>query len=306
VTPTVEEAYQACREIARKQAKNFYYAFIALPRAKRDAICAVYAFMRHADDLSDDESIPLAERHIQMAAWIEAWHAVAQGHPTADPVFIALADAQARFEIPAKLLDQLVQGVTMDLHRDKELSDGYDTYATFADLYQYCYLVASVVGLVCIRIFGYSDPRAEKLAEETGIAFQLTNILRDVSEDLERGRIYLPLEDMGSHSVSIQDLEKLTYEKLHLSLNTRELLTMEAKRTETYYESGRALLPLISRDARPALWVLIRIYQGLLKQIEQRNYEVFTQRIQVSTAAKLMILAAGLLQALANRFRAGN
>jgi phytoene synthase len=162
------------------------------------------------------------------------------------------------------------------------------------------------VGLVCIRIFGYSDLRAEKLAEETGIAFQLTNILRDVSEDLERGRIYLPLEDLSNHSVSIQDLEKLTYEKLHLSLNPRELLRMEAQRAARYYESGHTLLPLISRDARPALWVLIRIYQGLLKQIERHNYEVFRQRIQVSTAAKLMILAAGLLQALLNRFRTGN
>lgn len=306
MTPSVEEAYRVCREIARKEAKNFYYAFIALPRAKRDAICAVYAFMRHADDLSDEESIPIAERRIQMAAWIEAWHAASHGEPHSDPVFIALADAQVRFKIPADLLDQLVQGVTMDLHRDKELSDGYDTYPTFAELYQYCYLVASVVGLVCIRIFGYSDLRAEKLAEETGIAFQLTNILRDVSEDLERGRIYLPLEDLSSHSVSIQDLEKLTYEKLHLSLNPRELLRMEAQRAAQYYESGRTLLPLISRDARPALWVLIRIYQGLLKQIERHNYEVFRQRIQVSTAAKLMILAAGLLQALLNRFRTGN
>jgi phytoene synthase len=316
VTPSVEAAYRVCREIARKEAKNFYYSFVALPRAKRDAICAVYAFMRHADDLSDDEAIPLAERRSKMAEWLDAWHHVSQAHasqgePTADPVFVALADAQARFQIPSQLLDQLVQGVTMDLHRDKLISDAahplhYDTYKTFDDLYQYCYLVASVVGLVCIRIFGYSDPCAEKLAEETGIAFQLTNILRDVSEDLERGRIYLPLEDLERHSVSVQDLIDLAGNKRHLTLNPRELLETEAKRAEHYYESGRALLPLISPDARPALWVLIRIYHGLLNEIERRNYEVFVHRIQVSTSKKLWILACGLVQAFFNRFRAGN
>jgi phytoene synthase len=311
VTPSVEEAYRACREIARREAKNFYYSFIALPRAKRDAICAVYAFMRHADDLSDDESIPLAERRRHLAEWLDAWHRASQGEASSDPVFTALADAQARFKIPSQLLDQLVQGTAMDLHRDKLVSDAahplqYDTYKTFDDLYRYCYLVASVVGLVCIRIFGYSDPRAEKLAEETGIAFQLTNILRDVQEDLERGRVYLPLEDLERYSVSVQDLDELARHKRRLTLNSRELLEMEAKRAEHYYESGRALLPLISADARPALWVLIRIYQGLLKEIECRNYEVFTQRIQVSTAKKLWILACGLVQALFNRFRTGN
>ena len=311
MTPSVEAAYRVCREIARKEAKNFYYSFVALPRAKRDAICAVYAFMRHADDLSDDESIPLAKRRTKMAEWLDAWHHASQGELTTDPVFLALADAQARFKIPSQLLDQLVQGVTMDLHRDKLVSDAahplqYDTYKTFEDLYQYCYLVASVVGLVCIRIFGYSDPRAEKLAEETGIAFQLTNILRDVSEDLERGRIYLPLEDLERHSVSLQNLVDLAHHKSHLTLNPRELLEIEAKRAEHYYESGRALLPLISPDARPALWVLIRIYHGLLQEIERRNYEVFAQRIQVSTSKKLWILACGLVQAFFNRFRAGN
>jgi 15-cis-phytoene synthase len=311
VTPSVEEAYRACREIARREAKNFYYSFIALPRAKRDAICAVYAFMRHADDLSDDESTPLAERRTRMAEWLDAWHRASQGEATPDPVFTALADAQVRFQIPSQLLDQLVQGTAMDLHRDKLVSDAahplqYDTYATFDDLYRYCYLVASVVGLVCIRIFGYSDPRAEKLAEETGIAFQLTNILRDVQEDLERGRVYLPLEDLERYSVSVQDLDELARHKRHLRLNSRELLEMEAKRAEHYYESGRALLPLVSADARPALWVLICIYQDLLKEIERKNYEVFTQRIQVSTAKKLSILAWGLVQALFNRFRTGN
>jgi 15-cis-phytoene synthase len=310
VSPSVEESYRVCREIARKQAKNFYYSFLALPPRKRNAICAVYAFMRHADDLSDDETIPLAERRVRMAEWFDAWHRAEAGGATADPVFIALVDAQARFHIPSGLLDQLVQGTAMDLDRDQPVGGAahplqYDTYQTFDDLYHYCYLVASVVGLVCIRIFEYSDPHAEKLAEETGIAFQLTNILRDVKEDLERGRVYLPLEDLEQHSVSIQDLTATAHDHHKLTLNQRELLEMEAKRAEHYYKSGQALLPLISPDARPAIWVLIRIYQSLLREIERSNYEVFARRVQVSTAKKLWILACGMFQAFINRFRAG-
>jgi 15-cis-phytoene synthase len=310
VSPSVEESYRVCREIARKQAKNFYYSFLALPPRKRNAICAVYAFMRHADDLSDDETIPLAERRVRMAEWFDAWHRAEAGGATSDPVFIALVDAQARFHIPSGLLDQLVQGTAMDLDRDQPVGGAahplqYDTYQTFDDLYHYCYLVASVVGLVCIRIFEYSDPHAEKLAEETGIAFQLTNILRDVKEDLERHRVYLPLEDLEQHSVSIQDLTASAHDHHKLTLNQRELLEMEAKRAEHYYKSGQALLPLISPDARPAIWVLIRIYQSLLREIERSNYEVFARRVQVSTAKKLWILACGMLQAFFNRFRAG-
>ena len=202
--PTLSHSYAVCREIARREAKNFYYAFIALPTPRRNAICAIYAFMRKADDLSDDESISREERRSRLDEWLTEWRAAMQGAPTSDPVFIAVRDATARFAIPLSLLDELVAGVTMDL--DRAESGEPDTYATFADLYRYCYLVASVVGLVCIRIFGYTDPRAEKLAEETGIAFQLTNILRDVAEDAERNRVYLPLEDLMKHDVSLQSL----------------------------------------------------------------------------------------------------
>lgn len=315
MTPSVEESYQVCRDIARREAKNFYYAFVALPKHKRNAICAVYAFMRHADDLSDDESLAIEERRVGMSRWLDSWHRTSAGEATTDPVFIALADAQQRFQISSRLLDQLVEGTSMDLHSVRgdtsEMSSAvhplqYDTYKTFDDLYRYCYLVASVVGLVCIRIFGYSDPRAEKLAEETGIAFQLTNILRDVREDLERGRVYLPLEDLEQYSASIEDLAAVATNHHHLSLNQRELLEMEAKRAERYYESGWALLPLISRDARPALWVLVSIYHGLLKRIEERNFEVFATRISVPSYQKLWILARGLVRVLLNRLIPGN
>jgi len=298
---TIAEAYKICREIARKEAKNFYYAFVALPAHKRDGICAVYAFMRHADDLSDDESISVEQRRGNLGAWLDCWHRASRGEAADDPVFVALADAQRRFEIPSALLDSLVEGTAMDLQRTHAPSE-YDTYATFEDLYRYCYLVASVVGLVCIRIFGYSDPRAEKLAEETGIAFQLTNILRDVREDVERKRVYLPVEDLRRFGVSVEDLAGLP---ASLEENQRGLLASIAARAEVYYRSGYELLPLIDMDSRPALWVLISIYHRLLKRIEEARYEVFATRPAVPAVTKSSILLRGIMKVLTNRVRAG-
>lgn len=306
--PQLEAAYRACTAIARHEAKNFYYAFLALPKPKRDAICAVYAFMRHADDLSDDESRSRDQRRADLAAWLDAWHRAAAGEATSDPVFLALNDARQRCNIPLDLLDQLVQGTAMDLaiqagnaaYGEARSPGSFHTYATFEDLRRYCYFVASVVGLVCIRIFGYSDARAEQLAEETGIAFQLTNILRDVKEDALRGRIYIPVQDLDRYSVHIDELAALR-DGAALTLNQRELLAGIAKRAEEYYESGFRLVPLISPDARPALWVLITIYHRLLRRIERRNYDVFTERISVPLTTRLIILFRGLLQVLRYR-----
>jgi phytoene synthase len=200
-------------------------------------------------------------------------------------------DAAARFEIPFSLLDELVAGTTMDL--EAATSGEPDTYATFADLYRYCYLVASVVGLVCIRIFGYSDQRAEKLAEETGIAFQLTNILRDVHEDAERNRIYLPLDDLAAHGVTV---DQLIHRQGAITLEERALLKEIAERAEMYYRSAKQLLPLIDAESRPALWVLVTIYHQLLKRIERANYDVFSKRASVPTIQKLGILSTGLMR----------
>ncbi len=289
-TLTLERAYTICRAIAKREAKNFYYSFVALPAPRRNAICAIYAFMRKADDLSDDESLPRDERRRNLDVWLAGWHSAAKGEPTNDPVFFAVRDAVQRFHIPLSLLDELVAGTTMDLENAE--SDTPDTYATFRDLYHYCYLVASVVGLVCIRIFGYSDPRAEKLAEETGIAFQLTNILRDVQEDAERKRVYLPVEDLTRHGVALESL-------LHRNggaptANERALLAEIAQRAEDYYKSSQELLPLIDRESRPALWVLVNIYHSLLRRIEAADYDVFSQRASVPTAQKLGILGLGM------------
>jgi phytoene synthase len=293
----IAEAYQVCRNIARQRARNFYYSFVALPPPKRDAICAVYAFMRHADDLSDDETIALHDRRVMLDAWLSSWRHAADGGHTDDPVFLALRHAQQRFAIPSRLLEELVEGTTMDVRADEPLPNSYDTYATFADLYRYCYLVASVVGLVCIHIFGYEDARAEKLAEETGIAFQLTNILRDVREDAERKRIYLPGEDLQKFNLSVDRLKNTTA----ITPELRELLHFEAKRAQEFYRSGQRLLPLIAADSRPALWVLITIYHRLLQRIEKSGYDVFSSRVSVPTYEKLAILGWGMLRGLNQR-----
>lgn len=293
--PTLDRAYAVCRATARREAKNFYYAFLALPAPRRNAICAIYAFMRHADDLADDESLSRDERRRRIDAWLAEWRSVCRNPRTAiassDPVFLAVRDTVARFTIPLSLLDELVEGVTMDLRQ--VATNAPDTYTTFDDLYRYCYLVASVVGLVCIRIFGYTDPAAEKLAEETGIAFQLTNILRDVAEDAARNRVYLPLEDLAAHNVSLDSL-------LHRApgapptANERTLLEEIAHRAEDYYQSAHKLLPLIDRESRPALRVLVSIYHGLLMRIRRAGYDVFSRRASVPLAQKLAILAVGL------------
>jgi phytoene synthase len=295
--PTLDRAYAECRAIARREAKNFYYSFVALPRPRRNAICAIYAFMRKADDLADDETVSREQRRIALSAWLADWHEASRGAATADPVFVAVRDAVERFNIPLTLLDELVAGTTMDL---EHTGAGPDTYATFADLYRYCYLVASVVGLVCIRIFGYSDARAEKLAEETGVAFQLTNILRDVQEDAERKRVYLPLDEMAAHGVAVDAL--LTRApKQPPSANERALLASLGQRAEEYYQSARKLLPLIDRESRPALWVLVRIYHRLLIRIRRADYDVFSHRASVPTFMKLEILAVGMARTLLAR-----
>jgi len=297
-------AYSVCRGIARKSAKNFYYAFLVLPRRKREALCAVYAFMRRCDDLSDDASLPTWERRAKLEAWLDALHHAQAGEPTDDPIFLALTDAQRRYHVPSELLDQLAFGTLMDV--PDEGADVYQQQATqsgtqepvvqyrsFKDLYLYCYHVASVVGLVCIKIFGYRDPAAERLAERCGVAFQLTNIIRDVKEDAGMGRVYIPLEDLYKHELLPGDLTGTPD-----STRMRALLAMEAERAREFYQSGHDLIPLVSEDSQPALWVLVTIYQRLLEKIALRRYEVFAERVSLTRREKLVILGKGFLKRL--------
>lgn len=297
---TTVEAYAACRTIAQREAKNFYYSFRVLPEHKRNAMCAVYAFMRRADDISDDEALPVAERRAMMVRWLEAWREARRSGVSDDPVFLALNDTQKRFAIPDALLEDLVRGTTMDLEPTTQAENELQTFATFEDLYRYCYLVASVVGLVCIRIFGYTDVMAEKYAEETGVAFQLTNILRDVKEDAERRRIYIPLDLMGEFGVSV-DRVKMLANGAAMEGNERAMLRALGSQAERYYASAARLLPLIDADSRAALWVLVTIYHRLLLKISKAHGDVFTKRISVSTPAKLTILTQGALMTMRNR-----
>ena len=308
--PRLATAYAVCRGIARREARNFYYSFLALPRAKRNALSAVYAFMRHADDISDDESLPVAERKLRLDVWLEQWHRVLKGTPSDDPVFMALADSQKRFQIPPELLDQLVHGTSMDLEPTID-SVGHEpgqggiavaaspirVHKTFADLYRYCYLVASVVGLVCIRIFGYQEKRAEDLAEDCGVAFQLTNIIRDVKEDAAMGRVYLPEEDLAHFGLSAEEFLQVRRKKIDRA-RLRALLEFEAQRARDYYKSGIELIPLIHKDSRAALWVMVTIYRSLLEKIAASKFDVLRRRVRLSAAQKFSILTRGLVKSL--------
>jgi len=295
---SIDEAYLHCEQIAKREAKNFYYAFRVLPKHKRESMCAIYAFMRRADDISDDETKFIPERREAMAEWLAGWRAsTPQG---TDPVFVAVRDTQRRFAIPDALLEQLVEGTTMDLYPDEAWEAKTPVYANFDALYRYCYLVASVVGLVCIRIFGYSDPRAEKLAEETGIAFQLTNILRDVKEDAERNRIYLPMDMMRQHGVTVERIWALA-EGAAMEERDRAVLREMAAKAKAFYASAELLLPMIDADSRGALWVLVTIYSRLLDEIAEAEYDVFSRRAYVPRNTKILILALGAIKSLGSR-----
>jgi phytoene synthase len=295
--PQLVMAYSVCRGITRTSAKNFYYAFLVLPRRKREALCAVYAFMRRCDDIADDPTLPLAERRQKLDAWLDALHRAQQGHPTDDPILLALTDSQRRYSIPAGLLDELALGTAMDVE-DAEASAQTTSapgltiqYKTFEDLRLYCYRVASVVGLVCIHVFGYRDPEAEPLAERCGLAFQLTNIIRDVKEDASMGRIYLPEEDLQKFDLEAADL-LATPDPARF----RPLLALEADRAREFYAAGEALIPYVAEDSQPALWVLVTIYRALLEKIAEEQYDVFTEKVALSRWTKVRILGKGFLK----------
>lgn len=289
-------AYSVCRSIARSAAKNFYYGFMVLPQARRNALCAVYAFMRHADDIADDPAMSLADRHAKLTEFIESYHRVLDGGPTDDPVFMALRESQQNYGIPTELLDKLVAGTMMDVSDPSRVQQpGVLTvdYRTFDELYGYCYHVASVVGLVCIRIFGYRDPKAEMYAEQLGVAFQLTNILRDVREDAEMGRIYIPQEDLDRFGVTPEVLAAGQDPNV-----LQPLLAFEVERAKEFYKSADMLMPLIEDVSQPALWTLVNIYRGILDRIEQRGYDVYSERVRLTTAEKVGVLAKGFWRRL--------
>ena len=277
-TRSVQESYRFCEGVARARAKNFYYSFLLLEPAQRNAMCAVYAFMRHCDDLSDD---PAAGGELGASESVAGWSAQLDRALAGDlpdhPIWPAFHDTVQRYAIPHRYFHEMIDGITSDLEPRQ--------IQTFEELYDYCYKVASVVGLTVIHIFGFESPDALRLAEECGIAFQITNILRDVREDAELNRLYLPQEDLDRFGVTFAQLRLGTEDD-----GFRRLMKFEAERARDYYRRSEPLTNLIQPKSRRSLWALREIYVRLLNKIEAANFNVLSRRVRVPTATKLGLL----------------
>ena len=275
---TVEESYQYCLKVARTRAKNFYYSFVLLSRQQRKAMCAIYAFMRYCDDLSDE---PGASR-----AAVDRWRAelteALEGRFSEHPVWPAFHHTVRRFGIPHEYFHQMIDGIASDLEPKR--------IETFEELYGYCYRVASVVGLTIIHIFGFDTRSALPLAEKCGVAFQLTNILRDIREDAERGRIYIPADDLRRFGVTEEDLRAGRRDEAFL-----RLMRFEATRARAYYNESAPLLELIHPRSRSSLLALVSIYSRLLERIEGKNYDVFSSRVRLSLFEKSWIVVRAMV-----------
>jgi phytoene synthase len=268
--------------VARTRARNFYYSFVLLPRAKRDAMCAIYAFMRYCDDLSDDPSAGADQARSSIERWRADLDAALAGRFSGHPVWPAFHETVARYNIPARYFADMIEGVSSDL--EPRLIQSFD------ELYSYCYRVASVVGLTVIHIFGFESPDAPLLAEKCGIAFQITNILRDIKEDAERQRIYLPAEDLERFGVSAEDL--LAGKRTDGFV---ELMRFEAARARAYYTESAPLVGMVSPGSRSSLWALIEIYSRLLDRIVKSGFDVLARRISLSAWEKCAIVARAAL-----------
>ncbi len=273
-------SYRSAEAVARSRGRNFYYSFLALPSPKRRAFCAVYAFMRCCDDISDGDAGVDAKREM-LRHWRNQLDLAFSDGPQENPILPAFRDTVRNFSIPAQYFHWIIDGAEMDLTASR--------YETFDDLYRYCFNVASAVGLVCLQIFGFAGDRAKEYAEHCGIAFQLTNILRDVKEDADMGRIYIPAEDLRKFGYSPEELRRgVTDERF------RELMRFESARAKNYYVRARQLLPLVEKESRPALWAMIEIYHRILIRIERRQFDVFRGRVRLPMAEKLSIAIKAL------------
>jgi squalene synthase HpnC len=284
---SVRASYAECNRIARAARSSFYLAFFGLRKEKRNAICALYAFMRLVDNVSDDPGSLDAKRQ-GLARWRAMLDGAVAGRTNTHAILPALADTIARFEIPTRYFHDLILGAEMDLT--------VTTYATFDRLSEYCYRVAGTVGLTCLHVFGFDDPKAPDLAERLGLAFQLTNIIRDVGSDYAMGRIYLPQEDLERFAVRAEELRGPATEQL------QQLLEFEADRAWQMYRDGAPLVTMVNPDSRATLWALVRTYSSLLARIEERDFDVFGPRVSLSNAEKIQfLLTAGLAARRAGR-----
>jgi phytoene synthase len=278
-------AYDRCQDVTKREARNFYYGFMLLPAQRRRAIYAAYAFARECDDIVDAD-LPMEEASVRLAAYRESLDRCLEGRPQG-PVFLALRDAIDRYAIPRDYFYRLIEGVETDLRVRR--------YASFEELKRYCYLVASVVGLISIEIFGYrGGEQAREYAADLGIALQLTNILRDVQEDLQRDRIYLPQEEMARFGYGEDDLRAGVANGAF-----RRLMAFQVARAREYYESGRRLSSCLPRRARACVGVMAGIYCTILDDIQREPETVLRQRISLSPGQKLALAGRELVRSLA-------
>ena len=283
------ESYRYCEHVAKTQARNFYYSFVTLSPERKAAMCAIYAFMRYSDDVSD-EAVADTSKVEEMRAWRAALDKAFAGEYGDSLILPAFHDTVQKYHIPARYFHDLIDGTEMDLVKNR--------YETWEELHQYCYRVASVVGFVCIHVWGFDeeDGRALEYAEACGLALQLTNILRDVKEDADRDRIYLPQEDLERFGVTEQELKEGV-----VNDRFRALMTFEAERAKGFYAQAEALFPLVHKAGRPTLSIMLKIYRGILDSIERNGYDVHSRRARVSTAKKLRIVAGAWLDSRLNK-----
>lgn len=251
--------------ITRKSASNLALSFILLPRTQRQGMSVLYAWCREVDDVADEESIPLDERQARLAAWRDDVARACSGQKPDFAVNQELQIVAGRHKLPFELFDELIRGVEMDLHIHR--------YQTYQDLELYCYRVASVVGLLSIEIFGYQNPACRQYADYLGKALQLTNILRDVRTDAERGRIYIPLSELAKHKVAPEEILRLEY-----SPRFRDLASNVAEQARRFYRLARQTLPPEDRRSMAAAELMGSVYWRLLRKLERRQFNVFGPR----------------------------
>lgn len=256
---------QQSRTITRKSASNLALAFVLLPKARRDAMSALYAFCREVDDVADNESVPTEQRRVELAAWREDVRRACDGPAPQFAVNRELQPVIAQYHLPFAHFDELIRGVEMDLEIKR--------YKTYEELEQYCYRVASVVGLLSIEIFGYQDPACREYAIYLGKALQLTNILRDVGTDAERGRIYLPLDELERCQVAPEEILRGAW-----SERFEQAAQGTARQARKYYSLARQTLPAAERRSMAAAELMGSVYWRLLRKLERRRFQVFGPR----------------------------
>ena len=283
----IARAYKSVADATKAASSNFYYAFITLPADKRNSVYAGYAFCRLADDIVDEGDYGEAAGEALDSLRVKLADAY-DGRADGD-MWLALGDTLHRFPIDRRHLLDVVDGCRMDLNGA--------TYETFDDLVKYCRLVASATGLALIEVFGYEDERAVEYAIDLGIALQLTNILRDITEDLEIGRVYLPADELAEYQISVDDLRNR-----RVTPEFRRFMKFQVDRARKYLASGVRLFPLLDRQSRSCPETMVKVYRTLLDQIEKKNYDVLNNRVGLSKFQKFRLMAVIWLRARGLRF----